>query len=68
MEMLFFFSPAPMGTFLFSILGLIVALIVFAVIVGALLVVAFIVIGAVAVLYDEICKWSKKTRRTKNTQ
>ena len=57
-----------MGTFLFSILGLIFALIVFAVIVGALLVVAFIVIGAVAVLYDEICKWSKKTRRTKNTQ
>ena len=60
MEMLFIFSNAPMGNLEFSIVGLILALIVFAVVVGALLFVAFIVIGAVLVLYYDIRDWLKK--------
>ena len=66
--MLFIFSNAPMGTLEFSIIGLILALIVFAVVVGALLFVAFIVIGAVLVLYYDIRDWLKKKNRGKNEQ
>ena len=68
MKMLFIFSNAPMGDLEFSIVGLILALIVFVVVIGALLVVVFIAIGGLLVLYYDILEWFKKRRITKNSQ